>query len=86
MPSLGSVTICELNASVLPQQIAATASQWWMSGTELRLALVSPDAITEELILIASLYRATNSCDGSVSRAGRKRWARCREASISSRR
>ncbi|MEH6759224.1 MAG: hypothetical protein V7676_17205 [Parasphingorhabdus sp.] len=62
------------------EEIAVSASQWWLSGSELRLALVSPDAITEELVLIASWNRATNTYDGSVWRAGRKRWVRCREA------
>ncbi|AKQ40834.2 hypothetical protein CP97_00365 [Aurantiacibacter atlanticus] len=62
------------------KEIAVTATQWWLSASELRLALVSPDAITEELILIASWNEASHTYDGSVWRAGRQRWVRCREA------
>lgn len=62
------------------REIEVTASQWWMHGPELRLALVSTDATREELILIAHWNDATHSYDGSVWRSGRERWVRCREA------
>jgi hypothetical protein len=62
------------------REIEVTASQWWMRGSELRLALISPDAMTEELILMASWNDQAHSYDGSVWRSGRKRWVRCREA------
>lgn len=62
------------------REIEVTASQWWMHGPELRLALVSADATREELFLIAHWNDAAHSYDGSLWRSGRKRWVRCREA------
>ena len=62
------------------REIQVTASQWWMHGPELRLALVSEGATKEELILIAHWNDAARSYDGSVWRSGRKHWVRCREA------
>lgn len=62
------------------RDIKVTASQWWMRGPELRLALVSADTTIEELILVAHWNRSARSYDGSVWRSGRKRWIRCQEA------
>jgi hypothetical protein len=60
--------------------IPVTASKWWMQKSELRLALVSENALRNELLMIAEWSDATDSYDGTITRNGRKRWVRCREA------
>lgn len=61
------------------REVPVSAPQWWMRASELRLALTSKDALREELILRAQWNDASKSYDGSLWRAGRKRWVRCRE-------
>lgn len=61
------------------KRVPVTASQWWMQRSELRLALVSKDALREELLLSAQWNDATHSFDGTLWRNGSKRWVRCRE-------
>jgi hypothetical protein len=61
------------------QYVPAEATQFWMRDTELRLALVSTDAMTEEAVLSAQWSEDTRSYDGSLWRPGTKRWVRCRE-------
>jgi hypothetical protein len=62
------------------REIPVNAPQWWMRSSELRLALTSPDALREELVLTAQWNDRSRSYDGSLWRAGRKRWVRCRES------
>jgi hypothetical protein len=61
------------------REIPVNAPQWWMRSSELRLALTSEDALREELVLTAQWNDESRSYDGSLWRAGRKRWVRCRE-------
>tara|TARA_Y100001001_G_scaffold85677_1_gene83811 strand:- start:50 stop:409 length:360 start_codon:yes stop_codon:yes gene_type:complete len=60
--------------------VPVRATQWWMRGSELRLALVSTSETEEEAILIAMWNEETHSYDGSLLRARKRRWVRCREA------
>ena len=61
------------NGRVVP----AVDAQWWLDGREVRLVLISPDAMREELVLRAR--RNGHFYDGSLWREGRRRWVRCRE-------
>lgn len=61
------------------EEIAVELSQWWMNGTEVRLALLSSDAMREEAVMSADWNEATRSYDGSIWRSGKRRWIRCRE-------
>jgi len=61
------------NGSRVPVQSA----QWWLDNREMRLVLISPVAMREELVLRAR--RNGYVYDGSVVRGGRRRWVRCRE-------
>ena len=62
------------------KEVPVRATQWWMRRPELRLALVSTSEIQEEAILTATWNEETHSYDGSLRRAGKRRWVRCREA------
>lgn len=59
------------------RQVPAQSSQWWLDDRELRLVLISADAMREELTLRAR--RNGHAYDGSAVRNGRRRWIRCRE-------
>lgn len=61
------------------REVPVEVSQWWMRGEEVRLALISPDTMREEAIVIANWNEETRSYDGSVLRDGGRRWIRCRE-------
>lgn len=57
--------------------VPVKSAQWWLDNSDLRLILVSPDAVREEIEL-----RATRNglvYDGSLLRHGKRRWVRCRE-------
>lgn len=59
-------------------EIPVRATQWWMRGSELRIALMSAsDDLTEEAIIMASYNKSTGSFDGSIWRSGKRRWIRC---------
>jgi len=60
--------------------VPVRATQWWMRVPELRLALVSMSETEEEAILKATWNEETHSYEGSLLRAGKRRWVRCREA------
>lgn len=60
--------------------VPVRATQWWMRGPELRLALVSTSETEEEAILTATWNVGSHSYDGSIWRAGKRHWVRCREA------
>ena len=61
------------------REIPVEVSEWWMRGEEVRLALISPDHMREEAIVIANWNEETRSYDGYVLRDGGRRWIRCRE-------
>ena len=58
--------------------IPATAPQWWLDQTELRLLLSDPTAMRREAIIKA--VRRGPFYDGSLWRSGQRRWVRCRES------
>lgn len=60
------------------REIAVADAQWWLDDKELRLLLVSPDALREEVKI--SARRNGNTYDGSLWRGGKRRWVRCRES------
>ena len=62
------------------KNIPVRATQWWRRDVELRLALVSTSETEEEAILTAMWIEEIDSYDGSLWRAGKRRWVRCREA------
>lgn len=59
------------------QSIEVRAVQWWLDASELRLLLVDPQASKAEVTLKAK--KKGQFYDGTVIRAGRARWIRCRE-------
>lgn len=59
------------------REVRAKPAQWWFDRAEVRLLLVDPDALREELRLTAR--RSGPYYDGSLWRSGKRRWARCRE-------
>ena len=59
------------------RQVPATPAQWWLDQDEVRLILVGPNARERELLLKAR--RSGHVYDGSLWRAGKRRWVRCRE-------
>jgi hypothetical protein len=60
------------------RQVPVQSAQWWLDNREMRLVLISPDAMRQELVLRAR--RNGHVYDGSVVRGGRSRWVRCRES------
>ena len=57
--------------------IPVTSAQWWLDDKEVRLLLINPDAMRQELLLRAT--RNGHTYDGSLWRGGVQRWVRCRE-------
>ena len=57
--------------------VAVAHPQWWLDRNEVRLVLTNPDAVREELRLVAR--RNGTAYDGSLWRGGKRRWVRCRE-------
>jgi hypothetical protein len=57
--------------------VPVQSAQWWLDNREMRLVLISPDAMREELTLRAR--RKGHVYDGTAVRRGRTRWVRCRE-------
>ena len=60
------------------RNVPVSAPQWWLDDREMRLVLVSAEAMRQELVLKA--VRNGFSYDGSIWRGGRRRWVRCRES------
>ena len=58
--------------------IEVRAVQWWLDSSELRLLLVDPEATRVEVALKAK--KNGRFYDGSLVRAGRSQWVRCRES------
>ena len=71
-------TIVSARLTHAGRQVPVAIAQSWLDGEELRLELVDPAAMRQELRLITR--RAGDRYDGSVWRAGKRRWVRCREA------
>ena len=59
------------------RQVPVKDAQWWLDNEELRLLLISPDAMREEVKVRAT--RRGHFYDGSLWRNGKRRWVRCRE-------
>lgn len=59
------------------RQVPARSAQWWLDNSEVRLLLIDPDAMREVLTLRAK--RNGHAYDGSLWRAGKRRWVRCRD-------
>ena len=57
--------------------VPVSAAQWWLDNKEVRLVLIGPNALKQELLLRAT--RNGHTYDGSVWRNGQRRWVRCRE-------
>ena len=57
--------------------VPVSAAQWWLDSTEVRVLLIGPNALKEELLLRAK--RNGHFFDGSLLRNGKRRWVRCRE-------
>ena len=57
--------------------VPVQSAQWSLDNREMRLVLISPDAMREEMTLRAR--RRGHVYDGTVVRSGRRRWVRCRE-------
>ena len=57
--------------------VPVQSAQWWLDERELRLVLIDPGALREELTMKAR--RNGHVYDGSVVRQGNRRWVRCRE-------
>lgn len=58
--------------------IPVHVAQSWLDAGELRLDLVDPNAIRRELRL--RVKRTRGVYDGTLWRAGKQRWVRCRES------
>jgi hypothetical protein len=57
--------------------VPVSAPQWWLDDSEVRLLLFKPNVHHQELMLKAR--RNGHVYDGSLWRAGKRRWVRCRE-------
>lgn len=60
------------------REVGVTDAQWWLDDHELRLILVSPQAMRQEVKIRAT--RNGDAYDGSLWRNGIQRWVRCRES------
>ena len=59
------------------RNVSVKDAQWWLDNDELRLVLVSPQGLREEVRVRAR--RNGQTYDGSLWRGGLQRWVRCRE-------
>ena len=57
--------------------VPVKSAQWWLDNDEVRIVLIDPGALRQELVLRAR--RKGFAYDGSLWRDGRRRWVRCRE-------
>jgi hypothetical protein len=58
------------------RDVSVQVAQAWLEAGELRLDLVDPNALRHELRL--HVRRSGRSYDGTLWRAGQRRWVRCR--------
>ena len=59
------------------RSVPVADAQWWLDASELRVLLIAPDAVREEVKVQAK--RNGHTYDGSLWRGGKRRWVRCRE-------
>ena len=59
------------------REVPVADAQWWLDNSELRILLISPQAMREEVKVHAN--RNGHVYDGSLWRNGKRRWVRCRE-------
>ena len=59
------------------RNVPVSAAQWWLDDKEVRLLLIGPNALKQELLVRAS--RNGRTYDGNLWRGGQRRWVRCRE-------
>ena len=59
------------------QAVPVEQAQWWLDEHEMRLILIGPEALREEVRIRAE--RNGDTYDGSIWRNGVHRWVRCRE-------
>jgi hypothetical protein len=59
------------------RDVAVSPAQWWLDDEQVRLVLVGPNALKQELLLRAT--RNGRAFDGNIWRGGKRRWVRCRE-------
>ena len=59
------------------RNVPVSAAQWWLDDKEVRLLLIGPNALKQELLLRAR--RRGHVYDGTLWRSGQRRWVRCRE-------
>jgi len=59
------------------RNVPVSPAQWWFDDEELRVLLIGPSALKQELLLRATRHGRTY--DGNVWRDGKRRWVRCRE-------
>jgi hypothetical protein len=59
-------------------EVPVAEAQWWLDNSELRVLLISPDALRQEVLVRAT--RNGHVYDGSLWRGGKRRWVRCRES------
>ena len=60
------------------RHVPVKSAQWWLDNQELRLVLIDPTAMRQELVIRAR--RNGHVYDGSLWRNGAQRWVRCRES------
>jgi hypothetical protein len=60
------------------REVPVSQAQWWLDNSEVRLLLISRDALREELTLRAK--RKGYVYEGSVWRGGKRRWVRCQDS------
>ncbi len=59
------------------RNVPVSAAQWWLDNREVRLLLIGPNAMKQELLLRAK--RNGHTYDGALWRGGQRHWVRCRE-------
>jgi len=59
------------------RQVPVERAQWWLDRSEMRLLLIAPQALREEVLIRAR--RNGHTYDGSLWRNGKRRWVRCRD-------
>lgn len=61
------------------RDVPVVTAQSWFDAQEVRVDLVDRNAMVHEARLRATWRPSTRSYDGSLWRAGKRRWIRCRE-------
>ena len=59
------------------RSVPVTSAQWWLDNKEMRLLLIDPNGLAQQLLLKAR--RNGHVYDGNIWRGGQRRWVRCRE-------